>query len=83
MELCSDSKLCEGYIDGTIKDWTVEKIAERMCQMKYLFDYAGMEYQKEEFENGYFPDMTVFEQAEDSALRKIGGYPKKWPWLKI
>jgi hypothetical protein len=86
----SDSKLCSGYIDGTIKDWTIEEIANRMCEMKYLFDYCNMdacmteayEEQQEEFEAGYFPDCSVFEQAELIALDKCGGYPKAWPWLK-
>lgn len=85
-----DSKLCKGYIDGSIKDWTIEQIVERMCQMKFLYDYANMDHyiekakksQGEELEAGYFPDMSIFDQAEMYALKKIGGYPNKWPWLK-
>ena len=60
-----------------------------MCQMKFLYDHANMNYylkkaennQAEEIEAGYFPDMSIFEQAEMYALKKIGGYPKKWPWM--
>lgn len=43
LELRADSKLCHGYIDGTIKDWTIKRIVERMCQMKFLYQYANMD----------------------------------------
>lgn len=87
--LRNDSKLCTGFIDGTITDWTVEEITERMCQMKYLYDYCNMnecyqeayEEQQEEFNAGYIPDCTVFEQAELIALDRYGNYPTIWPWL--
>lgn len=89
LKLRSDSKLCAGYINGTIKNYTIEEVVERMCQMKFLYEYANMdeclmearEYQKEELEAGYFPDCTIFEQAEMNALKKVKGYPDKWPWL--
>jgi hypothetical protein len=90
LELRADSKLCQGYIDGTITNWDVDGIVERMAQMKYLYEYANMEHylkkaeraQAEELEAGYIPDIPVFTQAEDYALKKTGGkYPKKWPWL--
>lgn len=90
LELRADSKLCNGYIDGSIKDWSIDEIVERMCQMKYLYDYCHMDdcydkaykEQQEEYEAGYFPDCSVFEQAEMMALHKCGGYPKQWPWLE-
>lgn len=90
LELRTDSKLCEGFINGDIKDWTIDKIVNRMCQMKYLYDYADMDKyiekanhdQMEELEAGYIPDTSITDQAEWYALEKIGGYPKKWPWLK-
>ena len=87
--LRNDSKLCNGYIDGTITDWTIDQIVNRMCQMKYLYDYCHMdkcyqeayEAQQDEFNAGYFPDCSVFEQAELIALEKYGNYPAKWPWF--
>lgn len=91
LELRNDSKLCHGYIEGTITDWSLVGVVKRMCEMKFLYDYCNMdhyldkayEYQQEEYEAGYFPDCTVFEQAEMMALRKHGPYPidNKWPWL--
>jgi hypothetical protein len=90
LELRDDSKLCNGYIDGSIKDWSIDGIVQRMCQMKYLYDYCNMddcydkayEDQQEEYNAGYFPDCSVFEQAEMMALKKCGGYPEEWPWLE-
>lgn len=90
LELRSDSKLCQGYIDGTIKDWTIKQIVERMCQMKFLYEYAKMdkylekaeEMQAAELHAGYIPDIPVFHQAESLALAKTGGYPDTWPWME-
>ena len=89
LELRGDSKLCHGYINGTIKDWTVDKIVERMCEMKYLYEYCHIENYMEkarrsnerELLDGYIPDCSVFQVAEDMALRKHGGYPQAWPWM--
>jgi hypothetical protein len=36
-----DSVLCEQYINGE-SEYTVEKIAKRMAEMKYLFEYCHM-----------------------------------------
>lgn len=90
VEMRNDSKLCRGYIDGTIKDWSVKEIVKRMCQMKYLYEYANMDRyiakvernQMKELKAGYFPDTSVVEEAEMMALKKAGGFPKKWPWLE-
>lgn len=90
LTLRKDSKLCCGYIDGTIKDWSIKEIVQRMCQMKYLYEYCNMNdcYQKayddqqRELNAGYFPDCTVFERAEMIALNTYGEYPTVWPWLK-
>lgn len=92
LELRQDSKLCQGYIDGTIKDWDLPSIVRRMCQMKYLYDYCHMDEcydeaeteQDEEYRAGYFPDQSTFDLAEMIALRKYGRngqYPTSWPWL--
>jgi hypothetical protein len=94
LKLREDSKLCQGYIDGTITDWSIPQIVNRMCQMKYLYDYCDMdsayeearENQIEEFNAGYFPDCSLFDEAELIALKNKGHkeckYPNKWPWMK-
>lgn len=89
LELRDDSKLCQGYINGTIKDWTIPQIVERMCQMRYLYDYCDFDTcfeqarqnQREERRAGYYPDSNLFDDAEHIALRRFGGYPTTWPWL--
>jgi hypothetical protein len=89
LELRPDSKLCHGYINGTIKDWTVPQIVQRMCQMKYLYDYCNFdacfeqarENQREERRAGYYPDSNLFDEAEHIALQRYGPYPDSWPWL--
>lgn len=90
LELRSDSKLCQGYINGTIKNKSVDECVLRMCQMKYLYDYCRMEKcykravrkQNIEWEAGYIPDIPLWDQAEMIALDKYGPYPREWPWLK-
>jgi hypothetical protein len=91
LELREDSKLCKKYISGEIKE-NKNNIVERMCQMRYLFEYCNMNECKEEaynnqieiFNAGYFPDCSVFEEAEFIALDKYsnGKYPKIFPWMK-
>ncbi len=85
LEIREDSKLCRGYISGTIKDKSLEWIVHRMCQMKFLFEYADIKKCfPEAHENlGYFySDEELFEEAEEIALSKVGGYPEVFPWLR-
>ena len=91
LKLRADSKLCTGYIDGTIKEYSIQQIVNRMCQMKYLYDYCDMDgaydeakqSQREEINAGYFPDCSLFDEAEMIALHKNGGkYPAVYPWMK-
>lgn len=88
LKLRSDSKLCLKYIEYNNGD--LNEIVNRMCEMKYLFDYCNMKKELNKVENehieiinsGYFPDLSVFEEAEYDILSNIEGcYPIKWPWL--
>jgi len=40
LELRSDSKLCQKYIDG--ESVNLADVVKRMCQMRYLYDYCNM-----------------------------------------
>jgi hypothetical protein len=90
LTLRSDSKLCQEFIDGNIKQNRLDWVVERMCQMKFLFEYFDMkkeiekakEEQDDEFNSGYIPDISPFEQAEMNILQRINGYPKVFPWLE-
>lgn len=46
LQLRADSKLCHGFIDGNLNEgnWTVETIAVRMCEVRYLFNYCNMSH---------------------------------------
>ena len=89
LELRNDSVLCKKYIDGD-GEIDLDKCVQRMCEMKYLFEYCHMDECKaeayeencEELRAGYFPDCSVFDKAEDIALRKYsnGYYPNIFPW---
>jgi len=92
LELRGDSKLCENYINGEVKDKNLADIVERMCQMKYLFEYCHMDECKEKTSKeyyetlnaGYFPDFDIFVEGERIALEKYsnGEYPDIYPWIK-
>ena len=91
LELRNDSTLCRKYIDNE-DNLTIKPIVNRMCQMKYLFEYCNMDECKDEAyeeyseakKNGYYLDSSVFDIAEEIALRKYsnGKYPAVFPWLK-
>lgn len=72
LELRADSKLCTGYINGTIKDWTVKRIVERMCQMKYLYEYANMNQSYQDIRDAEEED---FEFVRDKYPRGTEYYP--------
>jgi hypothetical protein len=86
LKIRGDSQLCSGYIDGTIKDWSVDAVVHRMCQVKYLFDYCDIDSCFEEAKRRRYQwelyDEPLFDIAEDIALERHGGYPKVFPWLK-
>ena len=85
LELRQDSKLCEKYINNG--DGEIEFIVQRMCQMKFLFEYCDMrnvlkkveQEHVEILEEGYFPDCSVFVEAEDRVL-ETNNYPDIFPW---
>lgn len=91
LELRADSKLCEAYINSNKNiDYDLDGIVERMCQMKFLYEYCDFDkYCNEVYEEhrdmikqGYHPDCTVTMEAEERVLDKIGGYPDVYPWLE-
>jgi len=79
-----DSRLCKGYIDGTLRGWSLPMVVQRTVEVQFLFKHLDMKgclkqaerEQRDELEAGYFPDISLFDQAEHIALEKIGGkYP--------
>jgi hypothetical protein len=80
----NDSKLCEGYINGTLdkkEKWTPQQIAHRMCQMKYLNEYCDFDKWYEEVRHdGYC--RNIFDEAEMLAIHhtETKKYPIVFPW---
>lgn len=87
--LRSDSKLCGGYIDGTIHT-NVDVVVERMCQLHYFYNYCDhkkyFKKAKKEFEklfgDEYPHGFSLLDQAEECLLKDIGEYPEVYPWLE-
>lgn len=84
LELRNDSALCSNFIDGTT-DLDLNYIVQRMCEMKYLYEYCNMKkikkqvYYKKKSHNAL---NNVNLDAEIIALNKYsdGKYPNKFPW---
>lgn len=74
LRLRHDSKLCSGFINGTITNMDLQHVVSRMCEMRYLYEYCNME---EMLYNAYLykcenglHNVNIFSLAEDMALRK-------------
>ena len=89
LQLRADSKLCSGYIDATIT-YDIDTVVDRMCQMKYLFDYCDLnkyiqiaKKERNELWRDFRErdDEPLLDAAERMVLEEIGTYPVKWPWL--
>jgi hypothetical protein len=83
LKLRSDSKLCQKYINGTLEEpMTTEKVCQKMCEMKYLFDYCSMRFYLDQvYNDNYRNPENNFEIAKQEALKNNGNvYPIVWPW---
>ena len=79
LELRSDSKLCQLYINRGSED--IKYVVRRMCEMKYLFEYCNLREkigQLIQEYGGHFPGML--EKAERQIL-KTRRYPEIFPWM--
>ena len=90
LKLRKDSVLCSMYINGK-SDLCLNQIVQRMCEMKYLYDYCDMKNIKTQVYNDYvlngyvknYED-RISTQAEKVALKRYSDskYPKIFPWEK-
>ncbi len=80
LKLREDSKLCENYIEDGEGD--INEIVQRMCEMKYLFEYCNMRKRIKDIKlQNKDSIFTPFQEAEYNILKEKGGYPKEWPWM--
>ncbi len=89
LKIRSDSKLCNGFINGSIVGISVEYVVHRMCEMKYLYDYANIndafndaQIELKNNSENLSGSKSLFDIAERIALEKCGGYPETFPWMK-
>lgn len=85
IEYRNDSKLCHKYIENKADEWSLDQIVQRMCQMKYLYDYCNINacFEQAKKNHDIFSDSTIMDEAERLAILKspLKKYPEKWPWL--
>lgn len=77
IEIRLDSKLCNAYIYFKLdKTWTTEKVAQKMCEMKYLFEVCDIVsiLRKLNFKSKY-----KFQIAKQIALNG-SSFPIVWNW---
>ncbi len=84
LELRADSRLCTRFIQQGVGD--LRMIVERMCQLKWLFDYQNMgvliqEIKELDLEDPDYDDYLArpLQIAEARILAKTP-FPRIWPW---
>lgn len=79
LKLRMDSRLCSSYIYFKLNDkWTSEKISQKMCEMKYLFECCDV---VSVLRSLNFRSKYKFQIAKQIALKSKGGtYPIVWSW---
>jgi hypothetical protein len=91
LKIRADSVLCKKYINGFLdKEWTTEKVAQKMCEIKYLFDVYDITTEMNKLtwtEINYWKKKNIetfmgakFDLAKSKILKQIGDFPIVWPW---
>lgn len=96
LPLRDDSTLCKAYIRSARLTGThnnVYKIANRMAQMKYLYEYTDYKHNMWYLRIGLCESGPLYSYdgedvidntprlAEEMVLKDIGGFPRTWPWI--
>ena len=88
LEIRDDSKLCDGYIEGTL-GWTLQDVVDMCCEMHWLYNYTNYPTQLDKRlqkarENRYYFDYEEVEYyVRRRVFKKHGGIPTVYPWLKV
>ena len=93
LELREDSRLCNNFIlHGSLprKYNSLDKVAERMAEKKYLYEYTNGEYQKVldemykywgEVRNSGRDPITTPDIMAEVIVMKGKFFPDEWPWM--
>lgn len=81
LTLRSDSKLCHLYLSqGEQCGWTADRVAQRMAEVKYMFDYVPKFTRTI---NGLRNSDTYYPDLVEAAQMKLNiNFPSYWPWLQ-
>jgi len=98
LELRPDSKLCSGYIDGSLKKWTLDQVVHMVGEMKWLFEYTpyketldtDVKYEAKELREydglswsaAYHITFQEIEPYVRANILKKYPIPPKFPWIK-
>lgn len=95
LQIRSDSKLCDGFIDGTLgSKWTLKNVVEMCCEMKWLFEHTsykeeldqevqelGREYKRDGWVSWGQAFREAFDDAEPGIRRSILKRSEVFPWV--
>ncbi len=89
LQLRSDSTVCYKYIRG-YKEKNINEVVEKMCTMKYLFEYTEYSKLMKELIIKQKYMFVAFDKHEMRAIVKKqilesngGKWPSPWPWMNL
>jgi len=80
----ADSKLCNGYINGSLKDWSLEEVVEKTLQIRWLYEHTKYSEEldshiKDEYKyEGHCDYQEATDEVQSSIIKEYG---KGAPWL--
>jgi hypothetical protein len=73
-------KLKYTYVNN-LNNWSLEKICQKFCELKYLYEYCNIQYYLQASEINNFSIQLHYEISKNMALNNKGGqFPIIWPW---
>ena len=79
LELRSDSRLCEMYININ-KERKLREVVHEMCIMQYLYNYTDYVREKGRLMFSTSPQERA-SVARSNILSELGEWPNPWPWI--
>ena len=77
LEFRTDNALCVRYVDAGVGN--VARIVTRTAEMHFLDKYTSYAHTMHGFR--CMPRGRIVDEAERRVLARIGGWPKRWPWI--
>lgn len=71
-------KLIDNYVLGNI-DWSFEKVSQKLCEIKYLYECCEIKYHIEKIRINNLSEQVMYELCKKNAL-KNKEFPIVWCW---